>query len=152
MATPSASPAAVQVKRTFAAPREKVFQAWIDPKLMTKWFARCRNCPPAEILEADARPGGRCRIQVVDEKGKLYRGQGVYREVRLPERLVFTWSWDHDDYGDSFVVVEFRALGQSNFTEVTLTHERLPERAIEDHRKGWGECLDMLERALAEAA
>jgi uncharacterized protein YndB with AHSA1/START domain len=148
MASPSAS-SSVQVKRTFAAPREKVFQAWTEARLMTQWFTRCKNCPPAEILEADARLGGRYRVAVVDEKGKRYRGSGVYREVRPPERLAFTWSWDHDDYGESFVTVDFRALGQSNFTEVTLTHELLPERAIEDHRKGWEECYDMLEAALA---
>jgi uncharacterized protein YndB with AHSA1/START domain len=149
MATAGTNPTAVQVKRTFAAPREKVFQAWTDPKIMTKWFARCKNCPPAQIQEADVRPGGRYRVVVVDEKGKAYRGRGVYREVRAPERLVFTWSWDHDDYGDSFVTVDFHALGQSNFTEVTLTHELLPERVREEHRQGWGECFDMLESALA---
>lgn len=148
MATPSTTPAAVQVKRTFAAPREKVFEAWVNPKMMAKWFARCHNAPLVEVLEADARPGGNYRIVVTDDKGKLYRGQGTYREVRSPEKLAFTWRWDHDDYGDSVVHVDFRVLADSNFTEVTLTHEALPERAREDHRKGWEQCYDMLELEL----
>lgn len=148
MATASASPAAVQVKRTFAAPREKVFDAWVNAKMMAKWFARCKNSPLVEVLEADARVGGKYRLVVTDEKGKVYRGHGAYREVRRPERLVFTWNWEHDDYADSVVTVDFRALGNEQFTEVTLTHEMLPERAREDHRKGWEDCYDMLETVL----
>lgn len=136
---------AVLVKRTFAAPREKVFQAWVDPKMMTQWFARCPGCPPVEVLEADPRPGGNYRVVVTDDKAKVYRGHGTYREVRPPEKLVFTWNWDHDDYGNSIVTVDFRALGSSQFTEVTLTHELLPtEKQREDHRKGWEQCFDML--------
>ncbi len=139
---------AVVVKRTFAAPREKVFEAWVNPRLLALWFARCKNSPLVNVLEADARVGGRYRIEVTDDKGKLYRGHGTYREVRRPERLAFTWSWDHDDYNDSLVTVDFRALDKGDFTEVTLTHEALPDRAKEDHRKGWEECYDMLEEAL----
>lgn len=151
MATSSASPVAVQVKRTFAAPRERVFDAWVNPKLMALWFTRCKNAPPVEVVEANARAGGKYRVVVTDDKGKVYRGHGTYREVKRPEKLVFTWNWDHDDYGDSVVTVDFRAMGESNFTEIALTHEMLPARAIEDHRKGWEECYDMLERTLAES-
>ena len=145
-AAPVAS--AVIVKRTFAAPREKVFEAWVNPKLMALWFARCKHSPVVEVQEADARAGGAYRLVVTDDKGKVYRGHGVYREVRRPERLVFTWNWDHDDYEGSLVTVDFRELSGGQFTEVTLTHEMLPERAREDHRKGWEECYDMLEAAL----
>ena len=139
---------AVVVKRTFAAPREKVFEAWVNPALMAQWFARCKYSPLVEVLECDARAGGNYRLVVTDDKGKVYHGRGVYREVRRPERLVFTWHWDHDDYAESLVSVDFRALGESGFTEVTLTHDMLPDRAREDHRKGWEECYDMLEIAL----
>jgi len=145
----NAAPALV-VKRTFAAPREKVFDAWVNPQRMAHWFARCQGAPPVEV-QADARPGGKYRLVVIDDKGKTYHGHGVYREVRRPEKLVFTWNWEHDNYNDSLVTVDFRALGESNFTEVTLTHEALPDRAREDHRKGWEECYDMLEQALQDA-
>jgi len=135
---------AVIVKRVFAAPREKVFDAWVNPKIMALWFARCQHAPPVEVQQADARPGGSYQLLVTDDKGKVYRGHGVYQEVRHPEKLVFTWHWEHDDYGESLVTVDFRALGESNSTEVTLTHEALPDRAREDHRKGWEECYDLL--------
>lgn len=155
MATPqeAAPAAAVQVKRTFAAPREKVFEAWIKPQMMTKWFARSAQMEPGKVIEADARAGGKYLIEVTckDETvDKLYRIQGTYREVRSPERLVFTWWWEGADFQPSLITVEFRALGQSQFTEVTLTHELLPEKEREGHRTGWMGCFDMLEKALAE--
>ena len=154
MATPQeAAPAGVQVRRTFAAPREKVFEAWINPQMMSKWFARGSHMPPGKVIEADARVGGKYLVEVscTDREGpKIYRMQGTYREVQPPERLVFTWWWEGADFAPSQVTVEFRALGQSKFTEVTLTHELLPEKEREEHRKGWIECLNMLENALAD--
>lgn len=149
MATPTAGATAeaVIVKRTFAAPREKVFEAWVNPALMARWFCRCAKHPPTRIIQADVRPGGQYRLEVVGDK--LYRGSGTYKEVRPPEKLVFTWNWQHDDFADTLVTVEFRSLGGSGFTEVTLTHELLPtEKARAEHRQGWNDCFDMLERTL----
>lgn len=147
MASSGASPeTAVQVRRTFAAPREKVFQAWIDPKMMTHWFARNAKMQPAKVIQADARPGGRYHVEVICHPDpKVYAIQGTYREVRPPEKLVFTWWYPGADFEESLITVDFRTLGQSNFTEVTLTHELLPtEKQREDHRQGWEECFDML--------
>ncbi len=141
---------AVKVRRTFAAPIEKAFQAWIDPKKMTQWFARAPRMQPTKVLEADARPGGKYQVECVDAN-VVYRGRGTYREIRPPDKLVFTWAWEHQDFGESLVTVEFRALGKSNFTEITLTHELLPEKDREPHRKGWEECFQMLEKGLQEA-
>lgn len=143
----SATIPAVVVRRTLAAPREKVFAAWTNPKLMARWFCRCVGYPPTRVLAADVRPGGEYRLEV--EADKLYRGHGVYREVRPPEKLVFTWNWEHDEFSNTLVTVEFRSLVESGFTEVTLTHEMLPtEKARAEHNKGWIECFDMLERTL----
>ncbi len=167
MATPSTGPeTAVQIRRTFTAPREKVFQAWLDPKMMPRWFGRgIKEQPHTRVVELDARTGGHYKVEVScppdirpDEQNhercqsapdlRIYKMQGQYREVRPPERLVFTWWWEGADFRDSLVTVEFRALGQSNFTEVLLTHELLPEKEREDHRQGWEGCFNMLEETL----
>jgi len=119
--------------------------------MMARWFARGTKHPPTKVLEADVRPGGKYRIEVHGDK--LYKGFGEYREVRPPERLVFTWNWEHHRFPvDTIVTVEFRALGGSNFTEVTLTHDLLPtQKDRDDHSRGWQECFQMLEKALAES-
>ena len=58
---------AVQVRRTIAAPPERVYRAWLDPQLMAKWFA------PAVFTvrkaEVDERVGGRLSIWHADGEG-----------------------------------------------------------------------------------
>ena len=155
--TPAVIPeGAIRVRRTFAAPIEKAFQAWIDPKKMTHWFARGPHMKqPAKVIIAEAQTGGRYMVEVEcppdEHEGdtKVFRIQGTYREIRPPEKLVFTWWWEGADFKESLITVEFRKLGQSNFTEITLTHELLPEKEREGHRKGWEGCFDMLEKTLA---
>jgi uncharacterized protein YndB with AHSA1/START domain len=142
------SPTAVQVRRTFAAPRAQVFQAWIDPQIMSKWFARGPGMPPVKVVEADARVGGRYRVDTVcPPDNKVNQMTGTYRELDPPARLVFTWWWEGADFETSQVTVEFKELGPAS-TEVILTHELLPEHQREEHRKGWIGCFDLLEKAL----
>ena len=150
MATiPGMTPGAVQVRRTFAAPRTRVFQAWVDPQVMTQWFARGPDMAPVTVVEADARAGGRYRVDCLcPPDNKVYKMTGTYSEVRPPEKLVFSWWWEGADFEPSRVSVEFRELGPAS-TEVILTHELLPEPQREEHRKGWIGCFEMLERALS---
>lgn len=136
----------VRITRTFAAPLEKVFRAWIDPAAIAVWFAdpvKLRWTSPPEV---DARAGGRYRWQVTGD-GKVWTVHGTYREVKEPERLVFTWEWENDptrhDAGETLVTVEFFA--RDGGTEVVLTHEKFPsEAARRDHEGGWPECLDAM--------
>jgi uncharacterized protein YndB with AHSA1/START domain len=139
----------VEIKRTFAAPREKVFAAWTNAEMMARWFGRGRKEQPAtQVAELDVRPGGKYRVEIFAADGTAYRMYGVYREVQPPEKLVFTWSSETEGFQDSVVSVDFRALGESGFTEVTLRHERLPEAVREDHRDGWTSCLGTLAELL----
>lgn len=159
MAMPQSSPGlTVQVRRTFAAPREKVFAAWTQREQLEKWM--CRDVPSHSVIhhQQDIRPGGRWRLEVRDPaKNEVYWGQGVYREVKPVEKLVFTWSWTKDtpDGGnlhpgseETLVTVEFFARG--NATEVVLTHTALATTALrDDHHRGWNGCFDVLEKVLA---
>jgi uncharacterized protein YndB with AHSA1/START domain len=149
MATPETqAPPALRITRTLPAPRERVFRAWTDPQALKRWFA-----PGAaymtEVPELDAHVGGRFRIAMKAPDGVLHVARGVFREVRSPERLSFTWSWEGEpDMGDSLVTVELADRG--SLTELTLTHEGLPtEIAREKHAHGWNGCLGQLEGMLS---
>ena len=79
--------------------------------------------------------------------GEAFCLTGIFRDVRPPERLVYTWLWEEDNKGtgETLVTVEFRDLGQS--TEVILTHEFFPNKEARDrHKWGWNGCLDRLEK------
>jgi len=45
------------VERTFDAPRDRVFRAWIDPERMIKWFAPVGMRPVN--IEVEAHVGGK---------------------------------------------------------------------------------------------
>ena len=90
-ATTKAAPhgeATVTLIRVFDAPRALVWKAWTDPKMMAQWFGPRGFTNP--ICELDVRIGGSLRIVMRGPDGSDYPMKGVFREVSVPERLVFT--------------------------------------------------------------
>ena len=158
MATPQQVPDyKVQIRRTFAAPREKVFAAWAQREQLEQWM--CKDAASHVVIhhQQDIRTGGRYRMEVRNPaKGEVYWGQGVYREVKPPEKIVFTWSWTkgtpdgaqlHPESHETLVTVEFFARGTS--TEVVLTHATFGSaKDRDDHNRGWNGCLDILANVL----
>jgi uncharacterized protein YndB with AHSA1/START domain len=141
----------VTLKRRIEAPVADVFRAWTDPALIQRWLAS----GPCEVREAraDARPGGRYTIVVVEPNGDVHTTTGTYREVIPGRRLVKTWSYSGPhgpDETPSIVTVEFREVGPA-VTELTLTHAQLrDEEAVELVVTGWGLCFDKLEALTGE--
>lgn len=82
------------IEREFDAPREKVFEAWTDPKLITQWWGPEGVFTP--ICEIDARPGG--LIHIVMEAGETmgkFKGtqwpmKGKFEAIEKPSKIVFT--------------------------------------------------------------
>ena len=74
--------------RIFDAPRELVFKAWTDPKIVAQWWGPHRFTNP--VCELDARPGGAIRIHMRGPDGTVYPMTGNYQEIVEPERIVFT--------------------------------------------------------------
>jgi len=150
--------ATLRVTRVIKAPRERVFAAWTTPEDIHQWFgpATCR------VLSAqiDLRVGGEYRFRVnspgcAEENAvsnpaeNIMEVCGVYREIKKPSRLVYTWSWEPKaEFGDSIVTVDF--IDKEGFTEVQLTHDKLPSvDSREKHGHGWNGCLDKLEVLMA---
>src|SRR5207302_1346694 len=103
----------LRITRILDAPREKVFDAWVDPELRKRWWGsspddRCSVC------EIDARAGGKYRVGMVSSKRESI-AVGEFREFVRPEKLVFTWSWEKpaDGVQNSVVTLLFKALSDS---------------------------------------
>ncbi len=143
MATASPSlDTTLEIKRTFQASREKVFQAWTDPEKLNRWFAPSDDYEVS--AECDPRPGGNYRVQMTHKDGNIHTVVGEYREVNPPEKLVFTWSWEDGGVQGSLVTVDLQDLGES--TEVTLTHSGFLSAEWRDkHNEGWSGALSRLE-------
>jgi glutathione S-transferase len=137
----AATTASLEVRRTIAAPRERVFQAFTRPEELKRWTAPApMNVPVAEV---DLRVGGKFRIEMQQPDGVTHVATGVYREITPPKRLVYTWSWGDKSVQDSVVTVDFESRGAG--TEVILRHEMLPDKSsAERHTVGWNGCFDKL--------
>ena len=141
----------LSLQRTYAAPRERVFWAWTEPEALKRWF-RVAEGYSTPIAEVDLRVGGRYRLGMQPPgSAEVLLAGGVYREVRSPERLAFTWRWEGDSpQPETLVTIEFRQRG--DLTEVVLTHEGFVDAPARDqHAGGWQGCLDRLDSALARS-
>ena len=133
--------------RTFNAPRELVFKVWTDPKHLAQWWGP--HGFTTKIREMDVRPGGAWRYAMRGPDGNDYPFDGVYLDVKEPERLVF----DGTIHGSSEqrVWTEVTFADREGKTEVTVRQLYLFESEITrtGARIGWTQQLDRLEEFLA---
>lgn len=74
-------------ERIFDAPRDLVFQMWIDPQHVGRWWGP--NGFSITTREMDVRPGGHWRFTMHGPDGTDYQNHIVYIEITRPERLVY---------------------------------------------------------------
>ncbi|MBI2827608.1 MAG: SRPBCC domain-containing protein [Planctomycetia bacterium] len=143
---------ALRIEREFDAPRDVVYRAWTDPAERRQWFHFNDEWTIVES-EADLRVGGAYRIGWKAPDGRLWYELGEYREIRRPEKLVFTCRFDFPDFdeGETLVTVEFHERGAR--TLLVLIHEGYQKAEHRDqHEQGWPGFLDQLAKHLAAAA
>ena len=135
--------------RIIPAPRDRVYRAWTDPKLLTQWFApKPWSTPRAEL---DVRPGGANLVVMRSPEGAEFPNRGIYLEVVPNERLVFTdaytKAWEPAEKPFMTVILTFEDLGGKTKYTATVRHWTVADR--EAHEKmgfylGWGQCADQL--------
>ena len=131
----------VNITKTIHAPIEQVFDAWLNPELLTRFILPAPGMPQPEV-ENDPRENGRFTIvmQVGDDR---IPHTGSYLELDRPHRLKFSWESPYSA-DDSTVTLDFTEI-DSTTTRVELTHVKfLHEEARSDHEGGWGNILDRL--------
>ena len=137
------------LSRVFDASRERVWEAWTDPKLLAQWWGPQGFTNP--VCEVDARPGGAILIHM-SGFGMLAPMTGIFKEVVKPERLVFTNNAYFEvppvkPLIEGITTVTFEDLGGK--TKVTVHNgilRALPEaaQALEGMEPGWTQSLEKL--------
>lgn len=136
----------LRIERTFAASAQAVFDAWTSPEVMARWWHAGSDWE-TPVAEVDLRVGGALRVTMRAPDGEEYGARGEYTEIRPPERLGFTWTWDDSDGQASLIELEFAE--QDGVTTVVLTHSGLSgEESKRSHTEGWNNVLDNLGRFL----
>src|SRR5579864_5093125 len=109
----------VVARRRMPAPREMVYDAWIDPEGLREWMC------PGDVISAEAtldvRVGGSFRI-TMKSPTQIHEHAGTYQVVDRPSKLVFTWTAVANPGEITLVTVEFLPHGDES--EIVITHER----------------------------
>ncbi len=131
-----------KLSRMINAPIDKVFDAWLDPQLLSRFMLPMPGMPQPKT-EVDGREGGRFTIYM-DVGEKIIPHSGTYLELDRPNRLVFSWESPFSTDG-STVTLEFTAQDKVK-TRLELTHVRfIDEETRDDHEIGWGNILAALD-------
>jgi uncharacterized protein YndB with AHSA1/START domain len=80
----------IRIERIFNAPRDRVWQAMTDPKLVAQWWGRGNKLV---IERLEVKRGGHWRFVEHSNEG-VHGFEGRFREVTPPERVVQTFEWD----------------------------------------------------------
>lgn len=115
--------------------RSRVFEAWLKPELVMKWFSP-ENMTRVSF-QNDARVGGSYKHVMRAPDGFEYTTVGDYLEIVPNEKIVFTWGKEGN--ADSVVTIELQ--DQADGTLVTLTQIKLPADLVEGHIAGWSSAL-----------
>ena len=148
----------VKLTHHYHANPSQVFAAWSNPEALGKWFGpHSHNCV---IEKYDFRVDGEYQIRMVPvdnaedsdcggESGEDSVCAGTFVEIVDESKIVMTFGWIENggDIDGTLLTIEFSEANGG--TDVTLLHERLPNKPAADaHRGGWEGTLECLETYL----
>jgi len=130
----------VRVERLYAAPCERVFDAWLDQERAGNWLYATPDGETVRV-EIDARVGGRYEI-VERREGEDVLHTGVYEEMDRPRRLAFTLSVPKFSDDSSRVAIDFGPEDEGCRLVLDAGEETAED--AEKYRKGWSTILEGL--------
>jgi uncharacterized protein YndB with AHSA1/START domain len=140
----------LEIKRVVPAPRAVVYEAFTDPRALSRWWGPEGFTIPS--IQFEPRAGEAYRIEMQPPEGDAFHLVGEFREVAPPARLAFTFVWEPADPDDVETVADLAFAEISGGTEVVLRQGPFKTEArLEVHRGGWGDSFDKLERLIASA-
>ena len=126
---------------TLNAPMEAVFEAFISPDMLQRWF-----CPLGMTVQqamSNTAVNGKFLLRLSDTMGNIHSLEGVYLNVDKYENLSFTWHWLDEDH-KSQVNIDFTELDAAT-THIKICHSNFPDQEDFDlHYQAWITCLEKL--------
>ncbi len=131
----------ITITRTYDAPRELVFKAWLQPEHIVQWY-HAGGGWTTPYAESDAKAGGALRIGFASPDGKQsFDLEGRYDEIIPSSRIAYTMADGRP------VTIDLEESGGR--TRLTLVLALEDTNSAEQQRDGWTEMLVNLETYLA---
>ena len=139
----------VLITRVLDAPRSLVFKLWTDPQHMAQWWGPHGFTNP--ICEMDVQVGGALRIVMRAPDGVDYPMTGAFREIVVPERLVFV-AVAEDAAGNPLLEALTTVTFEEHGSKTRLTVEAsgvglapVAPQMLAGMEAGWTQSLEKLE-------
>jgi uncharacterized protein YndB with AHSA1/START domain len=134
------------LNRRFAASRERVFKAWLDPRTLAKFMKPTDLENLDAVVSTDPVTGGRFSILMKMPDSDIPH-EGTYLEINPYSRLQFTWE-SANSLDDSVVTIDLVEV-DAHTTDLTLHQIKFKNESKRDgHIMGWNRMLDVLTRVL----
>lgn len=152
MTEASFSGGTLTMSRTYSAPREAVFEAWVETSKVEQWWGCAQTT--AVRSEIEPRVGGVYNHHMTIENAGEYPGTSHFVEFDPPKRLAYA-SEAPDGSGRMTVTVDF--IEVEGGTQVQLTHDNIPTEVGPPHlptiiEAGWTAALGKLDDFLLATA
>jgi uncharacterized protein YndB with AHSA1/START domain len=142
----------VHIERVFNAPRDRVWDAFIDPAKLSQWWGRGNKL---DMVTFEPRRGGHWRFVEHSDSGE-HGFEGRFREVTPMDRIVWTFEWDGMPGHVCLETVEFHDLGDGRTnllnTSLFMTTEDCDGMMSSGMEGGLNESYAALDRLLASTA
>jgi uncharacterized protein YndB with AHSA1/START domain len=135
--------------RFLGAPRELVFKAWTDPKLLAQWWGP--NGFTTTMKEWFPKAGGSILLNMNAPNGTVYPMGGKFVEVKPPETVVFESAALDPEGKAIFEVLNSITLAEEGKGTRLTIHAKVlrmrPEarQYLNGQKVGWSQSLDRLE-------
>jgi uncharacterized protein YndB with AHSA1/START domain len=133
--------------RLFDAPRELVYQAFVDPDQLSAWFGPVGWSVPRDSVSVDARPGGHQRFTMVSDDDPTMTSpvDATFTEVIENELLVGRES--SPGFGEMYMRIELHDEGGK--TRLVLRQGPYTPEIEGQAREGWNSSFTKLDALLA---
>jgi uncharacterized protein YndB with AHSA1/START domain len=137
------------ITRTFAAPRDLVYDAWVTPKHFAAWFGGSGVDVPIDSVSMDVRTGGAWKATMIIGNGVPdIHWFGEFVELDRPNKVVLTLT---DRPGEARELVSVTLTEVAGGTEM-LFHQSGGNLSAEEYERtsaGWQTFFDAMDTLLA---
>lgn len=140
----------IVITRMFAAPRERVFDAWTTAADFSAWFGGADVEVPLDTLRMDVREGGAWTAVMRLPDGASLDWAGEYVELDRPRRLRMTMTdVPAEPAGEPLRVELEEVAGDATLMTFTQTVGDFTPEQRAMTIQGWGSFFDVMEGLVA---